>query len=310
MSTPQLLRPEPGPTTLKVTRWGGTRLAALRGGAELRGQAVGESWEFSTVPGHESELAGQPLSTILGGPLPFLAKLIDTALPLSVQVHPGDAPGTPGKEEAWVVLAADPGAHVWAGLADGCDPQEFRRAVAASEPLLPLLRAIPVVPGTVVLVPARTVHAIGSGILLAEIQQPVDCTYRFHDHGSDRPIQPDQALAAVDLAQRAQVWQPEDPPTTLTGLHVTLEILGAGTHAREPAGPSLIVPVRGRGDAITAREEQPLDLGELLLARPGPWRLELAPGSLCVIGQVDAVANHLDHPLDHPLDHHRDDALA
>lgn len=291
MSTAQLLRPEPGPTTLKITRWGGTRLAALRGGAELRGQAVGESWEFSTLVGHESEVAGQPLSAVLGASLPFLAKLIDTALPLSVQVHPGDEPGVPGKEEAWVVLAADPGAHVWVGLAEGCTPEEFHRAVAAGEPLLILLRAIPVTPGTVVLVPARTVHAIGSGILLAEIQQPRDCTYRFHDHGSDRPIQPEQALATVDLAATAQVWQPDQSPTTITGRHITLEILAGGTHERDPAGPSLIIPVRGRGDAITRTEEQPLDLGELLLARPGPWRLELAPGSLCVVGQVDAGAD-------------------
>ncbi len=289
MSAPHLLRPEPGPTTLKVTRWGGTRLAALRGGAELRGQAVGESWEFSTLPGHESQVAGQPLGALLGAPLPFLAKLIDTALPLSVQVHPDDSPDAPGKEEAWVVLAADPGAHVWVGLAAGVDPQAVHRAVAAGEPLLTLLRAIPAIPGTVVLVPARTVHAIGSGILLAEIQQPCDRTYRLYDHGSDRPIQPEEALATIDWAAVAQVWQPDQPPTTLVGKHVTLEILGGGVHPRELAGPSLIIPVRGRGDASTATEEQALDLGELILARPGKWQLELAPGSVCVVGHVDAA---------------------
>jgi mannose-6-phosphate isomerase len=200
--TSPFLLAESGPATLKPTRWGGTRLATLRGGAarhDAHGLAIGESWEFSTLPGQESRAGGLPLGELLDSPLPFLAKLIDTALPLSVQVHPGDDADRPGKEEAWIVLAADPGACVWVGLAAGCEPAEFYRAVTAGAPLLDLLQAIPVVPGSVILVPARTVHAIGGGILLAEIQQPRDCTYRFHDHGSERPIQPEQALATVDL---------------------------------------------------------------------------------------------------------------
>ena len=181
-------------------------VAALRDHPDPHAR-IGESWEFSTLPGSESRVGDRPLAAALGRPLPFLAKLIDTALPLSVQVHPGDDPttGAPGKEEAWVVLAADPDARVWAGLAPTCSPAEFRRAVAAGEPLLHLLRTIPVVAGSVLLIPARTVHAIGGGILLAEIQQPSDCTFRFHDHGSERPIQPREALAAVDLDQQAFV---------------------------------------------------------------------------------------------------------
>lgn len=293
------LAPEPGPTTLKVTRWGGARLAALRGHPDLRGApdagdtpgqrgGVGESWEFSTLPGHESRAEGRPLAARLGGPLPFLAKLIDTALPLSVQVHPGDDADGPGKEEAWVVLAADPGACVWAGLAPDCEPDEFRRAVAAGAPLLDRLRAIPVVTGSVILVPARTVHAIGGGILLAEIQQPRDCTYRFHDHGSERPIQPRQALATVDLAAQPQVWQPGAPAQVLRGRHVALEVLGPGAHRRDrPVDPRLIVPVRGRVDACTADERRPLGPGALTLALRGPYWLELAPDALCVLGSVD-----------------------
>lgn len=281
----RLLRPEPGPTTLKVTRWGGARLAALRDANS--GRTIGESWEFSTLSGSESRVGGQPLSAALGGPAPFLAKLIDTALPLSVQVHPGDEPGRPGKEEAWIVLAADAGAQVWAGLADGCAPAEFRRAVAAGEPLLGHLRAIPVTTGSVILVPARTVHAIGGGILLAEIQQPADCTYRFHDHGSERPIQPREALATVDLAARAHVWQPDGRPTALLGEHVALEVLGPGAHRRDrPAAPTLIVPVRGAVTIHAGDEQQTLAAGELLLAVHGPWWLEVAPAGLCVIGRA------------------------
>lgn len=282
---PRLLRPTPGPTTLKVTRWGGTRLATLRGHPDPHAR-VGESWEFSTLPGSESRVGETPLRQVLGHPLPFLAKLIDTALPLSVQVHPGDSANTPGKEEAWIVLAADPDAQVWAGLAATTTPDQFRRAVASGEPLLHLLRAIPVVAGSVVLVPARCVHAIGGGILLAEIQQPSDCTYRFHDHGSERPIQPHEALVAVDLAQQPRVWHPDLPPTQLRGLHLQLEILGPGAHRRDrPHGPTLIIPARGPLTLHADGQQLQLDPGDLALAR-GPSWLELPPRSLAVLGRM------------------------
>lgn len=293
MASP-FLTAEPGPATLKPTRWGGTRLAALRG-AHAHDLPLGESWEFSTLPGHESRALGSPLGELLGAPLPFLAKLIDTALPLSVQVHPGDDDDGPGKEEAWVVLAADAGARVWAGLAAGREPAEFHRAVAAGAPLLDLLQAITVTPGTVILVPARTVHAIGGGILLAEIQQPRDCTYRFHDHGSGRPLQPEAALATVDLAARPQVWRPGEPARTLQGRHLRLEILDPGAHRRDrPAQPSLIIPVHGRVDACTRDERRALEPGALTLARSGPWWLELAPGALCVLGSASVAKSHTD----------------
>jgi len=284
----RLLRPAPGPSTLKSTRWAGTRLAPLRGHPDPHAR-IGESWEFSTLPGSESRVGDRPLSAVLGHPLPFLAKLIDTALPLSVQVHPGDDPttGAPGKEEAWVILAADPDARVWAGLDPTCDPAEFRRAVAAGEPLLHFLRTIPVVAGSVLLIPARTVHAIGGGILLAEIQQPSDVTFRFHDHGSERPIQPHEALAAVDLAQQPLVWHPDLAPTQLRGRHLHLEILGPGAHRRDrPRGPTLIVPARGPLTLHSAHEQLQLAPGDLALARADLW-LELPPAALAVLGHID-----------------------
>lgn len=284
----RLLRPAPGPATLKLTRWGGSRLAALRGHPDPHAP-VGESWEFSTLAGSESRVGERPLGEVLGHPLPFLAKLIDTALPLSVQVHPGDEPGAPGKEEAWIVLAADPDAHVWAGLAATSSPAEFRRAVIAGEPLLHHLRTIPVVAGSVVLIPARTVHAIGGGILLAEIQQPSDCTWRFHDHGSARPIQPREALAAVDLAQQPAVWHPHQPSTALRGRHLHLEILGPGAHRRDRTHdlqrPTLVIPARGPLTLHAGPEQQQLAAGDLALAR-GPHWLHLPPASLAVLGRI------------------------
>jgi mannose-6-phosphate isomerase class I len=291
---PLLLRPEPGPATLKVTRWGGQRLAALRGGPGEQGRTVGESWEFSTLPGSESAALGRPLGALLSAPLPFLAKLIDTALPLSVQVHPDDRrdpdhPATmlPGKEEAWVILAADPGARLWAGLRPGLSRDDLARAARAGDPLVACLTEHVAEPGMCVLVPAGTVHAIGGGLLLAEIQQPSDCTYRLYDYGSGRPLHVEQALAATDLAAAPQIWRPSAPPTRLAGKHVTVELLGPGEHRCVPdATPCLLIGVRDRAHVLAGREREPLAPGDLLLARAAPVTVEVPPGGLAAVGSV------------------------
>lgn len=280
---PVLLRPEPGPATLKVTRWGGRRLAALRGAPPEA--TVGESWEFSTLPGATSRALGRSLHDVLGAPLPFLAKLLDTASPLSVQIHPGDTATAPGKEEAWIVLAADPGAVVWAGLRRGVSHEQFAEAVRHGAACLDLLAAHPVSPGAVVLVPARTVHAIGGGILLAEIQQPSDATLRFYDHGSDRPIQPAEALASLDVDAQPEVWRPQDPPRSLHGRHVHLDILGPGVHEHRSDVPTLVVPTRGAVHVSADDEREHLEPGALRLAL-GPCRVVVDHDSLCILGAV------------------------
>lgn len=278
-----LLRPEPGPSTLKVTRWGGRRLAALRGAAATA--TIGESWEFSTLPGHESRADGRPLSAVLGAPLPFLAKLLDTASPLSVQVHPGDTADAPGKEEAWIVLAADPDAHVWAGVRPDVTRKQFSAALSDGARSLDLLICHRVTPGTVLLVPARTVHAIGGGILLAEIQQPTDCTLRLYDHGSDRPIQPTEALAVADLTSLPEVWRPHEPPRTLRGRHVDLTVLGPGRHDHIASVPTLLVPACGRVRVSAGADDEHLEPGALRLAL-GPLHLDVPADALCILGVV------------------------
>lgn len=292
-----ILRPEAGPTTLRATRWAGARLAQLRGGPELADAAIGESWEFSTMPGRVSRVDGEPLDAILGAPLPFLAKLIDTALPLSLQLHPGDdrAQGRPGKEEAWMILEAEPGALVWAGLREGAKAEELAEAAAraradrrAAPELFALLRAIPAAPGTIVLIPARTIHAIGGGILLAEIQQPVDCTYRLFDHGSGRPLHVDEALAHLDPTAEATVQAPGAPASSIRGEHLELRSLRAGVHSlAAEAWPRLLVIVRGTATI----DGEPLVAGDLALWVAGPATIEIAPGGLVVLGTCDAPAS-------------------
>ncbi|MCA9694532.1 MAG: class I mannose-6-phosphate isomerase [Myxococcales bacterium] len=279
-----LLHSEPGPGTLKATRWGGARLGPLRGGAA----GIGESWEFSTLPGAESRVAGEPLSAILGGPLEFLAKLLDTALPLSVQVHPADDPvaGIVGKEEAWIILDADPDAAVLVGLAPGVSRRDLEgalaRADAEPDAVIDCLHRIPARRGMVILVPARTLHAIGAGVLLAEIQQPVDCTYRLHDYGSGRALHVSQALATLDPGARPRVYRPGDAPGIIAGAHLRLTVIEEGEHAiaAERAAPRLLVPV-----SSCACDDEPLAAGDLALAI-APCRVRVPAGGQLVVGAL------------------------
>lgn len=277
----RVLSPEAGATHLVEVRWGGTRLARHRGRAEDVDRRIGESWEFSTLPGKVTSSHGRPLTDVLGGDLGVLVKLIDTALPLSVQVHPADDPhtGRLGKEEAWIVLDAEPDAALFVGLRDGVDLTTFTAATSAAiadpsrhgDDLVSLLRRVPVQRGTVVLTPARTVHAIGAGILLAEIQQPTDCTHRFWDWGSERPLQTDDALATLDPAAKASLWQPGESPATLEGRHLRLH---AGLHTSttiEPttfSGPVLVIATEGAVDVCRGATRVHVPRGEPRLVLP------------------------------------------
>ncbi len=284
-----LLRPEPGPETLKTTRWGGHRLAALRRCDGPQQARIGESWEFSTLPGRVSRALKKPLDELLGAPLPFLAKLIDTALPLSLQVHPADRIDAPGKEEAWMILDAEPDARLWAGLARGVSLAELAETAARAREakeheadLFSLLRAIPALPGTIILVPAGTVHAIGGGVLLAEIQQPSDCTFRLYDYGSGRELHVDAAIATIQADAAPQIWTPEQTPQRLCGKHLDLEIFSAGQHPLATSDePRLLVSIRGRSQIA----EQILVKGDLGLLLPGAATLTVETGSIALVGR-------------------------
>ncbi len=291
-----MLTPEPGPATLKTRPWGGPRLAKLRNAPPGIARPIGESWEFSTMPGSESRSDGRRLGEVLGRELPFLAKLLDTSQPLSVQVHPTDDPdsGRPGKEEAWVVLEADANAQVIAGIKPGVDRATFEAAVRRSEQapesggdLLAMIEAIPVRAGTVILVPAGTVHAIGGGCLIAELQQPADCTYRLYDYGSGRPLQIDDALAATRPERRPTVWQPGSAVTTLRGDHLTLEVLAPGRHARKSATDELVVASVAGSRIEIGGATHDLPAGALRLVTPQQqYSLEVQSNGIAVVGRV------------------------
>ncbi|MGH6960608.1 MAG: class I mannose-6-phosphate isomerase, partial [Dongiaceae bacterium] len=187
---------------------------------------------------------------------PLLAKFLFTSAKLSVQVHPDDEfararEGGCGKTEMWYVLRAEPGAAVALGLIDTLTPDELRAAALSGE-IEHRLNWTPVRAGDAVLVPAGTLHTIGPGLALCEIQQHSDLTYRFYDFGRGRELHIERAVAAVRLAPHPGPLQPDGNTlvacehfvverrrafSPLSRSHLLLFLEGRGTLASEPYGP-------------------------------------------------------------------------
>ena len=139
--------------------------------------------------------------------LPLLVKLLFTSDRLSVQVHPDDGEAGPrGKTEMWHILEADPGAEIALGFREPITRERLRESALTGE-IVKLLKWFPVSAGQTFLTPAHTVHAIGAGIVLCEIQQNCDITYRLYDYGSDRPLHLEQAVAIADLGVHSGACQ-------------------------------------------------------------------------------------------------------
>jgi mannose-6-phosphate isomerase len=133
----------------------------------------------------------------------LLLKFIFTAEKLSVQVHPPDSPsGAPGKTEMWHILRARPDASLALGFHEVLERERARQSALSGE-IESLLHWYPVHVGETFFVPARTVHAIGGGLALCEIQQYSDITYRLYDYGRPRELHLDQGLAVADLGPHA-----------------------------------------------------------------------------------------------------------
>ncbi len=156
-------------------------------------------------------------------PVPaLLLKLLFTSEPLSIQVHPDDtfarAMGMPnGKSEAWYIISAKPGSQIGVGLKHRVTPQELRASIRTGS-IVELVQWRQVEKGDVVSIPAGTIHAIGAGIVLAEIQQRSDTTFRLFDYGRQRELDEDNGVAV------AHAWppRPAQTPRRLTGERTVL----------------------------------------------------------------------------------------
>jgi len=164
------------------------------------------------------------------GKFPLLIKLLDACQPLSVQVHPGDDYALAhevnelGKTEMWVVLDARRGAEIILGVTRGSGRENFRAAILAGR-LEPRLHRVPVKPGDHICVPAGSLHAILGGILIAEIQQNSNTTYRVYDwnrtgtDGKPRPLHIERALDVTDWDQVEPALCPPELVANSNGIH-------------------------------------------------------------------------------------------
>lgn len=281
--------------------WGGRRLPAFLGRPAPHDDPIGEAWVLSDVEGNASVVANGPLAgrtlreliaerrvDILGtadapdGRFPLLLKFIDARQELSVQVHPDDAiavrlagPGKRGKTEAWVVLDRDPAtSRIYAGFRPGVTAGDFREAIA-SRTAPKTLHSFTPTPGDCVFLKAGTVHAIGANILLFEVQQTSDITYRLYDWdrvdaktGTGRELHIEQGLLCSDFG--AGPCRPVTP--TPAGELVNCEYFTLHRHARHDqfavgaAGACrAVIGIEGRGDLVWNGERFPLGVGNVVL---------------------------------------------
>ena len=229
---------------VKEVVWGGRWLADQLGRAGSPEARLGESWEAysgSTVSNgiwqgrtlgelfqaYGAELAGSHASAY--PKFPLLVKFIDAKQNLSVQVHPDNSLASQledqpfGKTEFWYVLQAEPAAQIYYGLNDLATRKEQLETAIQERDLIRYLQHTPVKAGDVVYIPAGTIHALTEGIVVYELQQDSDITYRLYDWGrTDRPIHIEKGLQAVKLEHRnltvshpEPVAQPDGSASTL-----------------------------------------------------------------------------------------------
>jgi mannose-6-phosphate isomerase len=186
--------------------------------------------------------------------LPLLVKLIFTAERLSVQVHPDDGEDGPrGKTEMWHILEAEPGAAIALGFREPISRAQLLESARTGE-IEKLLNWLPVKAGETYFTPAHTVHAIGAGIVLCEIQQHSDVTYRLWDYGRPREIHVAQAAAVADLGVHPGAAHPvsiaNGTEELVRSKHFITERVHLGTGERrtpEPRACQLWIVLEGKG---------------------------------------------------------------
>ena len=224
VSIPDIMRLEPA---FKDNLWGGTKLRTVFG-KKCDYDVIGESWELSAHPDGQSVIASGIFTGMYFGEFiekyghdvvgwksssldrfPVLIKFIDAKKDLSIQIHPDDDYALEienefGKNEMWYVVDCEPGAFLYCGLKKDSSKEEIRERIE-NNTITDILNKIEVHKGDCVIVKAGTIHAIGAGILICEIQQNSNCTYRMYDYdrkdkfGNKRELHIDKAIDVVDV---------------------------------------------------------------------------------------------------------------
>jgi mannose-6-phosphate isomerase len=203
----------------------------------------------------------------------LLIKFLFTTENLSVQVHPNDAQaaelesGSRGKTEMWHILKAEPGAKLAMGLKTAMSREELRAACVDGR-IMEQLRWLPAIPGETWYIPAGTIHAIGAGIMLAEIQQNSDVTYRLYDYGRAREMHLDKGLSVSDVHSR-----PEPAGNTVESPYFHSDI--AHVDRERTIGPGYLIVTRGSGEMAGS----PIWQGQV-------WHL---PASHNISGEADVI---------------------
>lgn len=286
--------------------WGADRLGRLFHKPVPSNRIIGESWEiYGENVIANGDLAGRTLNSVLAeygaqigvthsGEFPLLAKFIDTGDWLSIQVHPDDQQAQRlenqprGKTECWYILHAEPGAQLAFGTAHPMDADQFRAAVVAGK-TEQMMGYVPIQTGDFLFVRAGTPHAIGPGILVYELQQSSDLTYRVYDwgrmgtDGQPRTLHLDKALEVMEYVPRPDAKTPYSVYTDPYGNEVAQLIRGAyfsldriSLHEEETdfetqGTPHLITVIEG---AISIGDVK-LGLGESALIPAGLGAYEL-----------------------------------
>ena len=240
------------------------------------GPPIGEVWlSADNCLIETGPLAGRSLCDALNH-FPLLVKMLFPQDKLSVQVHPGDAYGPKAKTECWYILHAEPGATVALGRKPGTGAAGLARAIDEGT-LESLLLHVPVAAGDMVYVPAGTVHAIGPGVVILEVQQNSDTTYRLYDYGRPRELHLEQGLAVTRLTTDAGKIVPQQlefGSELISVPHFTVQRYDLGAEDQPTASmefaslqsPQCLVALRGHAE---------LHCGET--------RLDLLPGHAVVV---------------------------
>ncbi len=295
------LRPGSAPTAEAWVIYAENRIA----GGRLHGRTLAQAAQTYGI-----ELLGRLPWQRTGSRFPLLIKLLDCAQWLSLQVHPNDeqalrleGEGYFGKTEAWHILEAAPGAQLIAGCQTGVAPAALAEAVRRGA-ALDIAQRLTVQGGDTLFMPPGTLHALGPGLLIYEVQQTSDLTYRVYDWGRPetpaRPLHLEKSLAALDAARRVEVKpapRPEDGTrqTLVSCPYFTLEWLSArpAAHALDTAGETFHALTVIAGGATLEAGTERLELAQyhsaLVTAAAGAYRLLPREGCRLLKASVEAL---------------------